>query len=136
MSRHQQVLVATVIFFSAACGSARAKCREIYISLEGEVKGAVTAGDQIVIEISPDSNTVADPVVLKDGYFKAKVAFDTTRSGGRFRHDCSRRPANVTTILLSNAKEQDRSTLTIEDNFSRDREGDYSLSTPIVLHNR
>lgn len=105
----------------------------VYISLEGEVEGIVGAEDEIIVVVSPDPNATANPVVLKGEDFKGKVAFDTTRSGGRFHHNCSRRPANVTILLLSNKEELDRVKLSIEDDFFRDEEGDYRLSSPLGL---
>ncbi len=120
--------------FLVACGSARAKCPLIYVDLEGVVRGAVSGDDQVVVELSPDPNASAHPIAFEEGYFKAKIAFDTTRSGGRFHHNCSRRPASVTVILLSNAEELDRTRLAIEDDFIRGEEGDYSLSSPLELH--
>jgi len=121
--------------FLVACGSARAKCPLVYVDLEGEVKGVVSEDDQIVVEVYPDPNSPsAEAIVNKDGRFKATIAFDTTRSGGRFHHNCSRRPERVTVILVNKVEELDRVRLAIENDFVKNEEGDYILSSSLELH--
>ena len=117
-----------------ACMPASAKCPLIYIEFEGEIAGApVGEHDRVVVEVEPDPNAPRDAVHIEENRFRIEVPFDTTKSGGRFHHNCSRRPSTVAVILLSNDEEAARVALSIEEDFKEDDEGDYRVLSPVQL---
>lgn len=122
------------------CVSVEGKCALIYINIEGNIADdhyRPEADDRIVVEIQPETNASGDFILIdEDGHFGAQIPFDTTRSGGRFHHDCSRRPNVVTVTLLSHGQECDRITLDIGRDFIRNDEGDCYLISPIELRNK
>jgi len=125
------IVVAAVFVNSAQC-----KCANRIIYIEGRLTGFVTDGLSIKVDVTPDPNWEPQPsIVISDGWFSGRVYFDSTKSEGQHKDDCSRTPEKVEVILLQNGISLDRVTLAVSKAFVKSQR-DYKLRLPITLHIR
>jgi hypothetical protein len=111
------------------------KCANRLIHVEGRVDGISRNGLRILVQVTPDPNWEPQPeIAIKDGSFVGTVLFNATKSEGRVRDDCSRRPIKVDIVLLKDGHQVNRVPLEISHDFVRNKLGDYELRSPIVLH--
>src|SRR6266508_1685410 len=120
-----------VLLLAGNC-RAMAKCPAVFVEVHGRASEDVP-GSHVSIQVSPSPNQLTEPVAIEGGRFTARIAFDTTKSGGRFSHDCSRTPEVVTVSLVVEQRELDRVRLEIGRDFRRTDSGDYTLLTDVTL---
>jgi hypothetical protein len=116
-------------------GTTLSKCANRLIHVEGRVDGVSRSGLRILVQVTPDPNWEPQPeIAIKDGSFVGTVLFNATKSEGRVRDDCSRRPIKVDVVLLKEGHEVSRVRLEISHDFVKNKLGDYELRSPIMLH--
>ena len=97
-----RVWVVLIAGLTSACATfgGGSKCSRIWLKVEGVVENFNPAEHQVTISVTPDPNEPQDGVVVTRARFEATVHFDPTLSGGRWHHDCGRRPTELTIRLL------------------------------------
>ena len=130
----RMIRVAVFAVFLVACMPASAKCPLIFIDFSGEIVGSSPGSeDRISVDVQPKPNTVDQSIVSEGRRFHVRIPFDTTKSGGRFHHNCTRRPVEVVVALWSNDQEVSRVTLLIDEDFEESDEGDFSGRSSVRL---
>ena len=113
------------------------KCVHNSIYVEGSVYGPAGAKFKLRVEVTPDPNWEPQPdLSVKDGRFKGVVYFDTTKSEGRVRDNCSRVPEGVDVVLLKDGREVDRVHLDASKAFVKDKQHGYKLRKPVMLRSQ
>jgi hypothetical protein len=125
----------TSILFLLAVEVSLSKCANRVIHIEGSLDRGSTDGFRIVMHVKPDPNWEPQPeIAIRDGKFSGDALFNGTKSEGNVRDDCSRVPQIVDVILLKKGQEVSRARLEIAKDFVRDKLGDYTIRTPVILH--
>jgi hypothetical protein len=130
MSRVMLLLLMAVFASSAAW----AKCANEVIHIEGSIVGSGGEGFRVAIKVSPDPNWEPQPEIrIDNGKFAGEVLFNSTKSEGRVRDNCSRVPASVRVSLSLNDQQVALRELAIKKDFVKGKNGDYRLRTALVL---
>jgi hypothetical protein len=124
-----------VWFVLSCCCVASAKCGNSAILIKGEISGYV-GGTTVSVQVAPDPNWEPQPAPTIDAEerFQVTVYFDRTKSEGRVRDNCSRKPESVTVQLRKNGRVLDKTTLGVKKDFVRKNGADYEIRYPITLH--
>ncbi len=113
------------------------KCANRFIYIEGNTSGRENSVLEIVLQTTPDANWEPQPkIAVQQGKFAGQVYFDSTKSEGRLKHDCSRVPKMVQVVLLEHGQQVDSIQLSIAKDFVKDGAGDYKVRYPIEFHLR
>jgi len=118
------------------CGAAAAKCPFLLLSIKGRIVSEEPEGLSVGFEITPDPNAVQESSKIEGGQFAVILRFDSTRTGGRIHHDCSRRPTAVVIRLLRAGKEVGSVELDCTQDFTQNERGDYDLRSAVELVDR
>ena len=113
------------------------KCANRFIWVEGHIAGRGSSDLEIIAQTVPNANWEAQPkITVRDGKFSGRVYFDSTKSEGRFTHNCSRVPIVVRLLLIKNGQQVDSIQLNIDKDFTRDKTGDYKILSPVEFRLR
>ena len=126
-------LIALLASLVSVCAPIGAKCPMLFVGIEGEIRGVTSDDTRLEVEVSPDPNALQDTISIGEGMFSGRIRFDTTKSGGRFHHNCSRRPLTVQLTLLRGDDVLKQVVLDVAGDFMTDENGDYFLENPWVI---
>jgi hypothetical protein len=130
MSRMMLSILMAVLVSRAAW----AKCANEVIHIEGSIVGVSGEGLRIAIKVSPDPNWEPQPEIrIENGKFAGEVLFDSTKSEGRVRDNCSRVPGFVRVSLSRNDQQLALRELAIKKDFVKSKNGDYRLRSALEL---
>jgi hypothetical protein len=127
--------------------TASGKCGVNFISIRGNVEGAVTPEMEVraALVFKNDRNHPEIKILsIKEGSFDESVQFFTFSRGGHFGglfgewgEKCNRVPEKVVLRLVSQSgMEIDKVTLIVRKDFDLDPRRGFALRSPIVLHNK
>ena len=130
--------ILTLVVLCSLPGNVWAKCANSAIWIEGAILGSA-AGSTISMQVLPDPNSNAEPATVVDpnGKFHATLYFDSY-DGPRWlvAERCTREPKTITVRLNRNGQLLDQVVLEINRDFLSERNIDFRLRSPIILHSR
>lgn len=127
----------TIAFVLLFVTPAITKCVNRFIEIKGEIVGKISDDLQLAVEVTPDPNWEPQgKIKIKNGKFEGTIFFNTTKSEGRTRDNCSRTPDTVEVILLEGETEINRVRLLISKDFVKNKLHDYELRSPIQLQSK
>jgi len=111
-----------------------AKCANRIIHVEGSAVGVSGEGLKVALYVVPEPNWEPQPDIrIENGKFAGTVLFDSTKSEGRVRDNCSRAPRSIRVLLFRNDQQIALRQLSVAKDFVKSKNGDYRLRAPIVL---
>lgn len=132
----KQILIVLVVCLIT--GDIWAKCANSAILIEGAILGPGT-GSTVSVQVLPDPNSNAEPAAVVDpnGKFHVTRYFDTYEGPGWLVAErCTREPKTITVRLNRNGQLLDQVVLEINRDFVSERNIDFRLRSPIILHSR
>jgi len=120
---------------------ARAKCPALFVSVRGNIVGAIPDEGKVKLQISSSAHDdrlvdVKQESSIQNSHFEAKAWFDTFEKMEHGEHICSRKPGKVVISLTKGQDVVASRVLTIEKDFKLTSEGDYEVSVPVTLRLR
>ena len=133
MHRLRILFTATVILLFSVPGVC--KCANRFIYIDAQLIGPTNDGLRLKVEVTPDPNWEPQPeITIKDGKANGRIYFNTTKSEGHFRDNCSRVPTTVKLLLFNGDREIDRVQLDISKDFVKTELRDYKPRLSAKLH--
>jgi len=127
-----QRMVVLVVIALASSVAGFCKCANRFVYVSGHISGQDIGGVVVGVRTIPDANWELQPeITINEGSFKGKLNFDTTKSEGRIRDNCSRNPKIVEILLFRHGQQVDSISRDISKDFTKDASGDYKLRVPI-----
>jgi hypothetical protein len=124
MHRIRPLFAAAVLLLFATPGVC--KCANRFIYVDAQLAGPASDGLRIKVEVTPDPNWEPQPeIAISNGEIHGKVYFNTTKSEGHSRDNCSRVPKRVDLVVLNGEHEIDRVRLDIAKDFVKTELRDY-----------
>lgn len=117
-----------------SCSSGGMKCPNRFVVIDGSVNdiGSCASG-RVEVRTEPQSGVHQLELTEGQGSFSIECPFDSTKSGGRFHHDCSRRPSVAVVRLICSEAVVDELRLTVPTSLPGDARGDYRTTNPVEL---
>jgi hypothetical protein len=110
-----------------------AKCARLVLELRGQFEQP--HAENIILEgyTEPDANERPREPLWDKGEFTLVLLFDSTKSGGRFHHDCSREPRRVGIRVLADKKARYSASKRFPADFMETAEGRWVAKEPFRI---